>query len=414
MSDFRAVATVTATLRHVLQAAIQADVPGATVTTVRPGEDTAANLPTTGINLFLYQLSHRSHRANDDLPTRRQTGSAVQQPVAPVELHYLLSCYGDDSTLEPQRLLGSAIAFLNAQPQLTRGQIQAAVADPANGFLTGSDLAAQVDVVRFSPMSLTLDELSRLWSVFLQTHYVLSTTFRAATVMLERPVPTHTALPTREVRLAASVLRRPQIIRVAPAAAGAAGITPGATIVLEGSDLDGDATQVQIGGAVVPTTSVESGRILLTLPADLAAGPQSAMVRLGVDLGSPSGPRLAFTSDLAAFVLQPVITQTGGSFDVTVSDVQGAGAAPRSATIKVKLAPPVGERQTATLEMLNAQGVAYTFAAASHLAGATQLTFAVSGVVAGDYAVRVRIDGAASPVQLDASQAPVAPKASLP
>ena len=124
MSNFRAVATVTATLQNVLQAAIQADVPGATVTTVRPGDDTSANLPTTGLNLFLYQISQNPHRSNDDLPTRSSDGVTVQRPVTPIELYYLLSCYGDDRTLEPQRVLGSAFAFLHAQPQLTRRSLE--------------------------------------------------------------------------------------------------------------------------------------------------------------------------------------------------------------------------------------------------------------------------------------------------
>ncbi len=74
MSNFRAVATVTATLQRVLQSAIQTDVAGATVTTVRPGEGASANLPTTGINLFLYQVSQNAYRANEDLPTRRGAG----------------------------------------------------------------------------------------------------------------------------------------------------------------------------------------------------------------------------------------------------------------------------------------------------------------------------------------------------
>src|SRR3954463_8684899 len=97
MSNFRALATVTATLQRVLQSTIQTDVPGATVTTVRPGDDASANLPTTGINLFLYQVTQNPHRLGDDLPTRRADGGLVQRPVAPLELHYLMSCYGDDT-----------------------------------------------------------------------------------------------------------------------------------------------------------------------------------------------------------------------------------------------------------------------------------------------------------------------------
>src|SRR4051812_42175209 len=154
MSNFRAVATVTATLQRVLQSAIQTDVPGATVTTVRPGDDASANLPTTGINLFLYQVTQNPHRLGDDLPTRRADGGLGQRPVAPRELHSPMGWDAADTKREPQRVLGSAIAFLHAQPQLTRAQIQAAVADSGKPFLAASDLADQVDLVRFAPTSL--------------------------------------------------------------------------------------------------------------------------------------------------------------------------------------------------------------------------------------------------------------------
>lgn len=412
MSDFRALATVTSTLRHLLQAAMQADVPGATVTTVRPGEDNSANLPTTGVNLFLYQLSHKAFRANDDLPSQRGDGQAVRRPVAPVELHYLLSCYGDDLKLEPQRLLGSAIAFLNSQPQLTRGQIQAVVADPANSFIAGSDLAEQTDLVRFSPTNLSFDELSRLWSVFLQTHYVLSTTFKASTVMLERPVATVAALPVQRVGLAASIIRQPQIARVQAAAGGP--IVPGAVIALQGRDLDGSPTQVEIDGAKVATASVGGSEIVLSLPAGLSAGPHTALVRLGVDLGQPGGGRMAYASHPATFVLQPVVTKTASKHNVSVTGAQGSGSALRSAVIKAKVDPPVAPRQTATLELLSGAAVAYSFSAPARTTPLAELSVPVEGVKAGTYVLRVRVDGAASPVDLDASQTPVAPKAKIP
>src|SRR3981081_600330 len=128
MSNFRAIATVTATLQRVLQAAVQADVPGAGVSTVRPGEGANTHLPPTGINLFLYQVAQNPHRSNLDLPTRRSEGDLVQRPQVALDLNYLLSFYGDDLALEPQRLLGSAVAFLHRQPVVTRAQIEAGVA----------------------------------------------------------------------------------------------------------------------------------------------------------------------------------------------------------------------------------------------------------------------------------------------
>jgi hypothetical protein len=415
MSNFRAVATVTATLQNILQAAIQADVPGATVTTVRPGADTAANLPTTGLNLFLYQVGQSPHRINDDVPTRSADGVAAQRPVVPIELYYLMSCYGDDRTLEPQRVLGSAFAFLHAQPQLTRAQIQAVIADPAHSFIAGSDLANQFDLIRFTPINLTLDELSRLWSVFLQTQYVLSTTFKASTVLLERAITPRPALPARAVQLVTLPLRTPRIDAIVSASGDTAPITAGGSIVVEGADLLGDATIVEIDGTVAPTTTTANDRIVLPLPAGIAAGPHTLQVRQGILVsGTDTIPRPAFASGLAAFAVQPVITKTAGAYNITIANVQGTGTAPRSATVTISVAPAIGVQQTTTLEMLSGQQVAYRFLAQPLASAGTQLVFQIAGVAAGGYIFQVRIDGAASPLDLDASGAPTGPKGTIP
>jgi Pvc16 N-terminal domain len=414
MSNFRSIATVTATMQRVLQSAVQADVPGATVSTVRPAEGSNTNLPTTGVNIFLYQVSHNAHRGNADLPTRRGDGELVQRPQAALDLHYLLSFYGDDLALEPQRLLGSAVAFFHSQPQLTRAQIRTAVADSTKPFLANSDLADQVDLVRFTPLSMSLEELSRLWSVFLQVHYTLSVTYKASLVLVEPQLTPRQPLPTRAFNLAAIPLRQPYVSKVVAQAGEGTPITPGSAVYVEGLDLDEKVIRVEIDGDAVGAGEASNTRIGLTLPAVLAAGPHSIQVRHGVEIG-PAGPtRMAFSSNLGAFVVRPVITKTGGAYDITVSNVQGSGSAARSATIDVRVAPDVRKTQVATAELLTAQQVAYTFRAARRTSDTAVLSFAVSGVTAGDYLIRVRIDGAESPLDLDANRAPIAPKVTIP
>jgi len=54
MSNYLAIATVTATLQRLLQSAIQLDLPGAKVTTVRP-EASGGKTPEVGVNIYLYQ-----------------------------------------------------------------------------------------------------------------------------------------------------------------------------------------------------------------------------------------------------------------------------------------------------------------------------------------------------------------------
>jgi hypothetical protein len=181
MSNHLAIATVTTGLLRYLQGAVGADVGNATVTAVRP-DGPNAGLPQVGVNLFLYQVTPNTTWRNHDLPTRRGDGSLTQRPQIALDLHYLLTFYGDETLLEPQRILGSAVRALHVRPVLTRQEIRSAVA--ATAFLAGSDLADEIETVKLSPQPLTLEELSKLWSVLFQTPYTLSMAYDASVVLI--------------------------------------------------------------------------------------------------------------------------------------------------------------------------------------------------------------------------------------
>src|SRR5947209_6803644 len=114
MSNYLAVATVTATLSRALTAAVGTDVPGATVTTLRP-DDSTNGAPETGVNVYLYQVTPNAAWRNTDLPTRRENGQLIERPRVALDLQYLLSFYGSEVQLEPQRLLGSVVRTLHAR-----------------------------------------------------------------------------------------------------------------------------------------------------------------------------------------------------------------------------------------------------------------------------------------------------------
>jgi Pvc16 N-terminal domain len=414
MSNFRAIATVTATIQRTLQEAVQADVAGATVSTVRPSEGDNTNLPTTGVNLFLYQVGPNPSWRNADLPTRRNGGELAQRPQAALDLHYLFSFYGGEPALEPQRLLGSTVAFLHSQPLITRAQIEAAVADTSKPFLANSDLADQIDLVRFTPLSLSLEEISRLWSIFFQVKYVLSVAYQASIVLIAPQVTPRPALPTRTFDLTALPIRRPFVARVVAQAGEDAPIVPGSTVIVEGQSLREEVMRVEIDGAEVAVGDARPERLILTLPGGLTAGAHSLQVRHGVQFGAPGVSHLVFPSNAASFVLRPVITETAGQPDIAISNVQGTGTQPRSADVAVGVDPVVGAEQLVTLELLTGEGVAHTFMGQPPAVDTDPVAFAISGVVAGDYLFRVRVDGAESPLEVDAAGVPVGPEATIP
>ena len=408
MSNFLAIAAVTASLSHVLQSAVGVDVPGATVTTVRPDGTTPATTPPV-VNLYLYQVLPNAALRNADMPTRRSDGSVVQKPVAALDLNYLLTFYGDDAQLQPQRLLGSSVRTLHSRPVLTRDVIQAAITDPTFvGAVGQSDLAQQVEAVKVSPLHLSLEELSKLWSVFFQTPYALSAAYHASVVLIEseqRPSPPN--LPVRQPSVVVVPFRQPLIERVGAAAGLEQPIVVGSSLVIRGQRLRGESTQVRIGGVVLspPNAAITDTQISLEVPPGLRAGVQGVQVLQPIQLGSPPAPHRGFESNVAPFVLRPTIT-------ASVGNVTGSGSQPRSADVTVTVQPAVSRTQRVVLllsqlEVPTGQTPgAFTFVAPPRaVEDSTSVTLPVVGLPAGSYLVRVQVDGAESlPTLNDAGQ----------
>lgn len=420
MSNHLAVATVTAVLQNNLQAVLDAEVSSlnARVAHVRPNAQ-VADLPATGINLFLFQITPNAAARNVDLPTRRADGTFINRPTVALDLHYLLSFYGDDAKFEPQILLGCAVRALHAQPVLTREAIQHTLdmTIPSNvnlfSFVAGSDLADAIDLVRFTPTALTLEEMSKLWSVFFQVPYVLSVAYQASVVLIDRDIPV--AAPLR-VRVPANVyvqqLRTPVIAQVLSQASAAAPIVAGQPIftgyivVLAGTMLQGASTVVQIDGAEALATVTDT-QVSVPLPAALLAGTHSVQIIQQLAMGNPAVPHDVIASNVAAFVLQPKVTATATASAVTLN-----------------VTPPVGKRQRVQLllNQLVAPGTTpatYSFEALSRdVSGAPDQTATldvpISGVVAGTYLVRVRVDGAESVLDVDAAGTYNAPSVVIP
>ena len=404
MSNYLAIATVTATLRHLLQGAAGADVPGATVTTTRP-DGAAGENPAPAINLFLYQVTHNPTWRNKDLPTRRADGRLAQRPRVALDLHYLLTFYGNEAQLEPQRLLGSAVRTLHARPILTPAMIRETAADANFGFLAPSDLDDEEEPVRFSPVPLTLDELAKLWSVFFQTRYAVSVAYEASVVLIETAETPRPAPPVRRPELYVIPFRQPVVDAVAALAGPQAPIFAGSAIRISGRHLRADQVRVRVGSSELtpPAESVRENQIDLTLPPDaLPAGLHGLQVVQPVLMGSPPAPHRGFQSNVASLVLRPTVSQ------VQVANVQGTGGAPRSASVSLTVRPAVGGQQRVALLLneLTAGAPDRTPAAFSFLlppreADATSLTVPVSGLRPGTYLVRLQVDGAESVPDVD-------------
>ncbi|MGV8965791.1 MAG: DUF4255 domain-containing protein [Cellulomonas sp.] len=329
MSNALAIAAVTSTLRYVLERSLSAPHPGpvggAAVTTLRPdrlASDAVGADP--GINIFLYQVTP-NHAGNlTDLPTRRGDGSLVQRPVAALDLHYLLTGYGDDASLDGQRLLGRAILALAVTPVLTRDVVAAAMdaydGDTDTAFLAASDLADQLELVKLSPTPLPLEELSRLWGVFQQTPYQLSVVYTATVVLLEADVPTRAALPVRVRSVAVQAGGPPRIDSLGPVPAAGPDdvptvVTGGTTLVVRGTALRqsgfGPQTRIRVGPVVLtpePGGSPLEVRVVLTEA--VPAGLHAVQVQHRSPAPGPGGApeRVVASSATVPLLVHPTVT----------------------------------------------------------------------------------------------------------
>src|SRR5581483_10027048 len=104
---------------------------------------------------------------------------------------------------------------LHAQPLLTQQDIVQTLANPPyDTLLATSNLADQLDLVRFTPLGLSLEELSKLWSIFFQSPYVLSVASQAIEEMIESEDTPQPALPVQTRNLYVMPFHQPVIDRV--------------------------------------------------------------------------------------------------------------------------------------------------------------------------------------------------------
>jgi hypothetical protein len=397
MSNYLAIATVTAALYEVLLTPVQAAVAGATVRFRRP-DRTSGQDGTPHVNAYLYQVTPNAAFRNVDLPTRRADGTLVKQPVAALDLHYLFTFHGSDDQLEPQLMLGAVAGTLQAQPVLSPLNIQSATTKFT--FLNTSDLANQVERIRFTPTALSLEEFSKLWSAFFQVEYSLSAAYQASVVLISDETPPQEALPVQQRKIYVAPFTQPTITQ-AMAKGGKAGepILPTSTLVIQGTQLLGDITTVQIGDVTATPPVVTENAIIMPVPAGVQAGVLGLQVVQQLLLGDPAEPHPGWESNVVALVLQPVLS----SPSVVLM------------TLSVTVNPEVQPGQRVTL-MLNQNSTtspptptAYSFNLPPFTVASGTLTCDIAGVASGVYFVRAKVDGAESPLDLDPASSSFGP-----
>jgi hypothetical protein len=326
---------------------------------------------------------------NADLPQRERDGTLRQRPVTAIDLDYLVSFYGPDMTTV-YRLLGAALVTLHARPLLTPPMILAAEAG-----LPPSQLDQQPEPLRITLLDMSLEEMSRLWSIMLQTRYVPSLALRLGPILLEAPLVVAPALPVREFDLAVIALQPPELAAVQAAAGPALPVEPGTRIALIGRfDVERPLAVLIDGRTLAPLPPLRPDRLEVVIPTDLPPGPHQAVVRADIPMGTPPTPRPGIASNTLPFMVQPAIALAGG-----VPDIGPAVATtlPPGPTLAVRLAQALPAGSEALLHLIDAATTqALVFPAEPLTVPGAQLIFPIAGVPPGTYVVRVVVRGALS------------------
>ncbi|HWB76171.1 MAG TPA: DUF4255 domain-containing protein [Nannocystaceae bacterium] len=407
MSNMTAIAIVSAVLHARLTALLEANgLGGLTVSTSHPEAD-----PDPGVYFKLYRITPNAAARNLDLPTRRDDGSVALRPRLAIDLHYLFTFVGDASRFEPERLAAIVMTDLHARPTITPAAIADYIAslddeDP----LAATDLAAQLERVRFTPQNLDLEHLARLWSMLNQSYYGLSVAYEASVVLLDAAIRPREALPTLDRRLASIPVRTPRLTAVHADGSTQPMAAIGETLVLEGSSFVGASTWVRLHGtpiemapAAVRPTRIE---LVLTPALGLRAGVIAVSVMHRVDVGDGVTPRLRDADESNPLALAIVPTVAAAS--PAVVSLGGGRVA-----VRLAIDPVPSPGQDVSLHLDALVGDAAASSRTWELDGDVTV-FDAAAMPAGAVLVRVRVDGAPSRVSRNPAGAIVGPTVTFP
>lgn len=348
MSDFLAVAGVTAVLRTILQdalshAALPAPLGTATITALPPDRIKLGTDEKLYLNIFLYRLSSNAGWSNEGLPARDDRGTRIANPPLALNLHYMLSVYGPNP-FDGEMLLAWAMQIWHENPVLTRDVVQTALTEMANPLaqpapeeqsIATTTLADQVELIKLVPEPLTIEDLSKMWTAF-QVSYRLTAAYQASVVLIQSKEATRYALPVKTRHVKAIPWRQPVIDDVSPAI-----VKAGDILTLRGHNFIGDtpaSTGVSFdGGVPVPPLQLQGNALRVQVPNTLPAGVRTIAVRQSIGLGEPPTPHVGSASNTATFMLAPtVLSPLSGSFKV-------------GTTIPVQTDVKIGRLQTVSL-----------------------------------------------------------------
>jgi hypothetical protein len=417
-----AIAAVTAVLKDLLNDGMAnhdlSALGNVTVTALPPDRIPVTNADEKSqLNLFLFQVAPNLGWRNNGLPSRSTTGERLTNPPLALDLRYLVTAYGKEE-FHAETLLGYAMQVLHENPVLTREMIDATLKPtlppgvslpPGLGMLATSDLSGQVELVKITPAYLGTEEMSRLWSA-MQAKYRATAVYNLSVVLIEADKARKAPLPVLKqgdegkgpTAQAGLVPPYPAIDSVALPNNQTEALL-GDVVTVSGHHFAGDTGKpldVTVAARLVtlrldaPTTiAVPIGArsdksLFFTVPNTPAALP-AGIYSLAIGVTPTAPPNETRFSNEVPLVVAPSITGGLGApiARTAVDGTTGLG----TATIAITCSPEILPEQRVSL-VLGSKEVS----ADPHPTQGPSVTFVFTGMAAGEYLVRLRVDGAES------------------
>jgi hypothetical protein len=423
MSSPLAIAAVTAALKDLLNDGLlnhDLSPVGSFALTASPPDRVATGINEPNqLNLFLYQVTANQGWRNQGLPSLDSRGAQrLTTPPLALDLHYLLSAYGSQD-FNAEILLGYAMYLLHQTPVLTRANLRSSLGgvSPVDGTILPSpfgtlsalDLADQIEIVKISPVYLSTEELSKIWTA-MQARYRPSMAYlvsvvliqhseegKAAPPVLQRGAPNAQAAPAPVISSA-----RPAISDLLPA------LRLGDDVLLSGVRMSDPGISAvifenahsEIVSELPVSTVLSATQLVAHVPSTAEDANAVSAWAVGLYMVSLRVSRLNspdWTTNSVPIALAPLLT------------VSPANAPAGDIVVTLTCTPRLQPAQEARAFLIFGDQIIDPDSVTTPINPAlpTTLVFTVRNVVAGEYVVRLRVEGIDSLPAVFAGSPPV-------
>lgn len=338
------------------------------------------------VNLLLYRVEVNAAWRNQSLPGKTRSGESGTPPLA-LDLDFLITVYGEEDREEVGHfLLGQVMRYLNDFPFIPRDQLKLALPE--------AGVHEQIERVKVTPRPLSVEELSKLWTVF-QTQYRLSAGYLATVVLIDSRAPVRSALPVltrgKDDHGIDAIAGAPPSLDGARAASGFGAARLGEELVVDGQRLDAAGLKARVRHPLMAAsidltvTPVSASQVRVALPplgAGVAAAWPAGIYSVSMVRSTPGQPDYV-TNDVP-FALAPSITVT--------PDIQPAHAGKIKLTITATPQIHAGQSVTVIWDGDQIAPASVNVPPPANADAASTVTFTVD-TPKGTHRVRLRVDG---------------------